>query len=140
MRLKVTQIHSTIGRKEDQKRTAVALGLGRIGKVRVHEDNPVIRGMINKITHLLKVEEVDLPLGKLASQKRSGVKPTGKKIAKPVAETVAKEDGTKAVEEKSEVKKKASQKTVAKKKPAAVQKPVAKKVTEDTKETSSETK
>ena len=57
-KIKVTQIRSTIGRKEDQKRTVEALGLGRISRSRVHDDNPVIRGMINKVTHLVKVEEV----------------------------------------------------------------------------------
>ena len=58
MKLKVTQTGSTIRRKEDQKRTIEALGLGRISRSRVHDDNPVIRGMINKVRHLVKVEEI----------------------------------------------------------------------------------
>jgi len=59
MKLKVTQIRSTIHRKEDQKRTMLALGLKRIGRTRTHDDNAVIRGMINKVIHLLKVEEIE---------------------------------------------------------------------------------
>ncbi len=56
--LKVTQIKSTIGRRDKVKGTIKALGLGKIGRSKVHEDNAVIRGMINKIDYLLKVEEV----------------------------------------------------------------------------------
>ena len=58
MKLKVTQIRSTINRKENQKRTIKALGLGKIDRVKIHEDNPVIRGMIEKVKHLVKVEEI----------------------------------------------------------------------------------
>ncbi len=58
-RLKVTQIKSTIDRKEPQKRTIEALGLGRINRSRVHTDTPQIRGMINAVRHLITVEEVD---------------------------------------------------------------------------------
>ncbi len=56
MKLKVTQIRSTIKRMDDHKRTIASLGLGRIGKSRIHDDNPCIRGMINKVSYLLKVE------------------------------------------------------------------------------------
>jgi len=58
MKLKVTQIRSTINRIEDHKRVIESLGLGRIGKCRIHDDSPCIRGMINKVGYLLKVEEV----------------------------------------------------------------------------------
>ena len=58
MRLKITQTRSTIKRKEDQKRTIAALGLGKINRVKIHDDNPVIRGMIKKVIHLIKVEEI----------------------------------------------------------------------------------
>lgn len=58
MKLRVTQVRSIINRKENHKRVIKSLGLGRPGKVRVHEDNPAIRGMINKVSYLLKVEEV----------------------------------------------------------------------------------
>jgi large subunit ribosomal protein L30 len=59
MKLKITQIRSTIGRKYDQKRTIEALGLGKINRSRMHDDNPVIRGMVNKVCHLVKVEEIE---------------------------------------------------------------------------------
>lgn len=59
MKLKVTQVKSTINRKEDQKRTIAALGLGKIGRTKIHDDNPVIRGMINKVIHLVEFEELD---------------------------------------------------------------------------------
>ena len=58
MKIKVTQIHSQIGHQEKHKLIVKALGLGRIGKSRIHEDNPVIRGMINKVNFLVKVEPV----------------------------------------------------------------------------------
>ena len=54
--LRVTQVKSGIGFKKDQKATLRALGLGKIGRVRTHPDNPQIRGMIAKVTHLVDVE------------------------------------------------------------------------------------
>ena len=58
-KLKITQVKSAIGRVERQKLTVRALGIRRLNHSVVHNDTPQIRGMINKITHLLKVEEVD---------------------------------------------------------------------------------
>ena len=58
-KLKITQIRSTIDRKEPQKRTITALGLGKIRKSVVHNDTPQIRGMINAVKHLITVEEID---------------------------------------------------------------------------------
>ena len=55
--IRVTQIKSLIGRLPKHRRTVRALGLTKIGKTVVHEDNPVIRGMINQVCHLVKVEE-----------------------------------------------------------------------------------
>ena len=57
--LRVTQVKSGIGFKKDQKATLRALGLGKIGRVRTHPDNPQIRGMIAKVTHLVAVEAED---------------------------------------------------------------------------------
>ncbi|MCA3748874.1 MAG: 50S ribosomal protein L30 [Rubrobacter sp.] len=57
--LKVTQVKSTIGAIEKHKRTVRALGLRRIRDSRVHEDTPQIRGMIAKVRHLVRVEEVE---------------------------------------------------------------------------------
>jgi large subunit ribosomal protein L30 len=58
-KLKITQIRSTIKRKEDQKKTIEALGIHRLNQVVVQPDVPQIRGMIHKVKHLLKVEEVE---------------------------------------------------------------------------------
>ncbi len=58
-RIKVTQTRSTIDRKENQKRTIVALGLGRINRSVVHNDTPQIRGMVKTVEHLVKWEEVE---------------------------------------------------------------------------------
>lgn len=57
-KLKVTLVKSLIGRKDSHIATANALGLKKIGKTVEHEDTPQIKGMINKIDYLLKVEEV----------------------------------------------------------------------------------
>jgi len=57
--LKVTQIRSIVGCKQGHKRTVRALGLKRIRDSRVHEDTPQIRGMVHKVQHLVKAEEVD---------------------------------------------------------------------------------
>jgi large subunit ribosomal protein L30 len=57
--LKVTQVKSVIGSKQDHKRTVRALGLKRIRDSRMHKDTPQIRGMLHKVRHLVRVEEVD---------------------------------------------------------------------------------
>ena len=56
-KLKITLTKSVIGRKQDQIATVKALGLKKIRDVVEHEDTPQIRGMINKVVHLLSVEE-----------------------------------------------------------------------------------
>jgi large subunit ribosomal protein L30 len=58
-RLKVTQVRSGIGRKQNQRESLRSLGLKRINDVVVKEDRPEIRGMIFTVSHLVKVEEVD---------------------------------------------------------------------------------
>ena len=57
-KLKITLEKSLIGRKDDQIATAHALGFKKIRAVVEQNDNPQIRGMINKISHLVKVEEI----------------------------------------------------------------------------------
>lgn len=56
--LKITLVKSTIGSKPKQKQTMEALGLRKINKTVVQKDNDAIRGMIKKVSHLVKVEEV----------------------------------------------------------------------------------
>lgn len=55
---KLTLIKSPLGRPEKQRRTVRALGLTRMHKTVIKDDSPQIRGMIDKVRHLLKVEEV----------------------------------------------------------------------------------
>jgi large subunit ribosomal protein L30 len=57
-RLRITLVKSPIGYSVRQKRTARALGLRRLNSTVEHTDAPSVRGMIAKISHLVKVEEV----------------------------------------------------------------------------------
>ena len=57
-KLKITQVKSLIGRRQKQRGTIRALGLKRINDSVEQADTPVIRGMINKVSHLVEVEEV----------------------------------------------------------------------------------
>jgi len=54
--IKITQIGSPIGRRHDQRETLVGLGLNKINHTRVLEDTPSVRGMVEKVQHLVKVE------------------------------------------------------------------------------------
>jgi large subunit ribosomal protein L30 len=56
-KLRIIWVKSGIGYEEDQKRTLKALGFHRLNQSVVHDDSRVIRGMINKVRHLVKVEE-----------------------------------------------------------------------------------
>jgi large subunit ribosomal protein L30 len=58
-RLKVTQVRSLIGSKQNQRDTLRTLGLKRINDTVVKEDRPEIRGMIHTVNHLVRVEEVE---------------------------------------------------------------------------------
>ena len=53
--IKIILNKSGIGRKSDQKETLIGLGLTKVGKISELEDTPSIRGMINKVKHLVKV-------------------------------------------------------------------------------------
>ena len=55
--IKVTQIASPIGKPKDQRATLIGLGLNKMNRTSVLEDTPSIRGMIRKVSHLVKVEE-----------------------------------------------------------------------------------
>ncbi|MEO0236009.1 MAG: 50S ribosomal protein L30 [candidate division WOR-3 bacterium] len=57
--LKVKQIKSSIDVNKKHKLILEALGLGRIGKERIHRDTPQIRGMIDKVKYLIEVEEIE---------------------------------------------------------------------------------
>ena len=54
----VTQTKSPIGREGSQRKTLIGLGLNKIGRSRELEDTPSVRGMINKVKHLIHINEV----------------------------------------------------------------------------------
>jgi large subunit ribosomal protein L30 len=58
-KLRITLVKSTIGYNKRQKGTVKALGLRKMHATVLHDDTPPIRGMVNKISHLVQVEEVD---------------------------------------------------------------------------------
>ena len=57
-KVRVTQVNSVASRKPGQKETLIGLGLNKIRRTRELEDTPAIRGMIRKVAHLVKVEEL----------------------------------------------------------------------------------
>jgi large subunit ribosomal protein L30 len=59
-KLQITLVRSLIGRNEKQRATVQALGLRKMHQSVVQNDNPAIRGMVNHVSHLVKVEEVQV--------------------------------------------------------------------------------
>jgi large subunit ribosomal protein L30 len=57
-RVRITQVKSQIGQSERHRGTLRALGLGKIGRSAEHEASPVLAGMLRKVRHLVKVENV----------------------------------------------------------------------------------
>ena len=57
-KIKIRQLKSPIGRNNKQRETLISLGLNKINRERTLESNPAIQGMINKVKHLIKVDEV----------------------------------------------------------------------------------
>ena len=56
-KLKITQVRSAIGRTGQQQKIVAALGLRKLNQTVEHEDNPQIRGMLDKVSHLVKIED-----------------------------------------------------------------------------------
>ena len=56
LKITITQTGSPIGRRRDQRQTLVGLGLNKMRRTRTLEDTPSVRGMINKVRHLISVE------------------------------------------------------------------------------------
>jgi large subunit ribosomal protein L30 len=56
-KLRVTQTRSQIGNSQRHRGTLRALGLGKIGRSREHEESPTLAGMLRKVRHLVRVEE-----------------------------------------------------------------------------------
>ena len=57
-KVRVTQIGSPIGRRRDQRATLIGLGLNKMNRSRELEDTPAVRGMIDKVRHLIRVEDL----------------------------------------------------------------------------------
>lgn len=55
--IRVTWVRSSIGYTKDQKATVRALGLRKLHQTVEHKDTPALRGMLNKVIHMLKIEE-----------------------------------------------------------------------------------
>jgi len=83
-RLRVTLVHSAIGYRESQRLTVKSLGLRRVHQSVEHYDNPTIRGMINKVSHLVQVEEV--PDDGAPPRADTGAKRFKRRMAKKVEE------------------------------------------------------
>lgn len=58
-KLQITLVRSLIGRSETQRTTVNTLGLRKINQTVVHNDNPAIRGMVNHVSHLVSVKEIE---------------------------------------------------------------------------------
>lgn len=58
-KIRITLVKSPIGYAKEQKDTVKSLGLGKMWRTVEHEDNPSIRGMVHKVRHLVRVEEVE---------------------------------------------------------------------------------
>lgn len=58
-KIKVTLVKSVIGRPEQQRKVVKTLGLKKTNSFVIHEDTPAIRGMVNAVSHLVEVEEVE---------------------------------------------------------------------------------
>lgn len=134
--IKVTQIRSTIGRIERQKRTAKALGLGRVNSSRVLPDNPAVRGMVDSIGHLVRVEpaEVSGERNKKNTKITRSTKSTKITKAKTASSSAKRQVGDDAIESETEkVAQSPSRSAVAKKpapKPASAKAPSAAKAPE----------
>ena len=88
-KLKITQVRSRIGSQKKHKNTLDALGISRNYGTVYRNDNPAVRGMLRKISHLVSWEEVDEKDIPKKSEKSGGVRVVagGKKAAKKSAES-----------------------------------------------------
>lgn len=97
MKLKVKQVRSIIDRPKRQKLTIEALGLGRPNWERVHNDTPQIRGMINRVIHLVEVSEFKPGEEPTASPPKPVVKRTKKSTSSEKSTTKKKATAKKTV-------------------------------------------
>ena len=57
-KIKIIQVKSPIGRNNKQRKILVSLGLNKINRSKIIQNNPAIQGMVEKVKHLLKIEQV----------------------------------------------------------------------------------
>ncbi len=57
-KIRITQTKSSIGRNKIQRKILISLGLNKINRERIFDDNPAVQGMIKKVKHLIVVEQV----------------------------------------------------------------------------------
>ncbi len=88
-KIKITQVISRIGSTQRQKRNLDALGIKKMNQTVVHEDSPIILGMVEKVKHLVKVEAAEeAPKAKKAAPKKEAAPKAEKAPAAPAAEVV----------------------------------------------------
>ena len=80
--IKITQTRSAIGRLPKHKATLLGLGLRRIGHTVEREDTPAIRGMINAVSFMVKVEDLEMRLNTLSPAE--GSKKAGKRLGRGI--------------------------------------------------------
>ena len=89
--IKITQTRSAIGRLPKHKATLLGLGLRRIGHTVEREDTPAIRGMINAVSFMVKVEEQEMRLNTLSPAE--GSKKAGKRLGRGIGSGLGKTGG-----------------------------------------------
>ena len=89
--IKITQTRSAIGRLPKHKATLLGLGLRRIGHTVEREDTPAIRGMINAVSFMVKVEEIEMRLNTLSPAE--GSKKAGKRLGRGIGSGLGKTGG-----------------------------------------------
>jgi len=106
--LKITQVRSRIGATAQQCKNLDALGLHKINQSATHTDSAIIKGMIERVKHLVKIEEV--------AEEKKATKKAAPKAAKVEAEPAAAEVKEETAEEKPAAKKPAAKKVTKTKK------------------------
>ena len=86
-KLRITYTKSTIGYSKDQKETIRSLGLRKLNSTAIHDDTPAIRGMVFKVRHLVKAEEIadEAPTARPSASRRATLKLDSATLAKGAA-------------------------------------------------------
>jgi len=87
--LKITQVKSRIGATAQQRKNLDALGLRKIGRSVEHTDSVIIKGMLERVKHLVKIEEVAAKAAAPKSEKVAAEAPKAEEAVKPAAKKAA---------------------------------------------------